>query len=416
MDYSTRSADTIESRASRLQRYAGAKLRQALSDLTESRLRIELPGGYRFECGPADADHRADWTIRKWNALLRIASSGALGFSEGYIHGEWETSDLQALLLALAGELDDIEAARAGRGPSRILARIQHWLNANTKRGSRRNISFHYDLGNSFYEQWLDPSMTYSSAIFEGRDDTLAQAQARKYRRICEQLQLKPGDRVLEIGCGWGGFAEVAIRDFGCHVTGLTLSQEQHDYAVARLEKAGLADNADVRLQDYRDVTEQFDAIASIEMFEAVGEENWATYFDQVAACLKPGGRAALQIITIREDLFEHYRNSVDFIQKYVFPGGILPPPSRLDDEARRVGLDPVDTTMFAASYARTLAAWHEAYRAAWPEIRPLGFDEKFDRIWRFYLAYCEAGFTTGRIDVGQFTYGKPADPITVDS
>jgi len=409
MDYSTQSAETIESRASRLQRYAQAKLRGALSDLTHSRLRIELPGGYRFECGPADAAHRADWSIRKWNALLRIASSGALGFSEGYIHGEWDTPDLQALLLALAGELDDIEAARAGRGPSRIVAKIQHWMNANTKRGSRRNISFHYDLGNSFYERWLDGSMTYSSGIFETPGDTLAEAQARKYRRICEQLALKPGDRVLEIGCGWGGFAEIAIREFGCHVTGLTLSQEQHDYAVKRLEKAGLADKADIRMQDYRDEREQFDAIASIEMFEAVGEENWPVYFEQVAACLKPGGRASLQIITIREDLFEHYRKSVDFIQKYVFPGGILPPPSRLGEEAERVGLEAADTAMFGTSYARTLAAWHDAYREAWPDIRTLGFDARFDRIWRFYLAYCEAGFTTGRIDVGQFTYRKPA-------
>ena len=408
MDYTTQSAETLESRASRLQRYAREKMRRALSDLTDSRLRIELPGGYRFECGPADAPHRADWSIRKWNALLRIAGSGALGFSEGYIHGEWETSDLQGLLLALAGELDSIDAARAGKGPSRIIGKIQHWMNANTRSGSRRNISFHYDLGNSFYERWLDESMTYSSGIFDKAGDTLAEAQGRKYRRICETLGLKPGDRVLEIGCGWGGFAEVAIRDFGCHVTGLTLSREQHDYAVARMDKAGLAHKADIRLQDYRDVSEEFDAIASIEMFEAVGEENWPVYFDQVAACLKPGGRAALQIITIREDLFAQYSRSVDFIQKYVFPGGILPPASRLGEEAGRAGLVPIGTCMFGPSYARTLAGWHDAYRDAWPDIASQGFDARFDRIWRFYLAYCEAGFTTGRIDVGQFAYRKP--------
>ena len=407
MDHSTGTAKTADSKASGLQRYAGARLRAALSGLTRSRLRVELPGGYRFSCGPRNADRRADWIIRKWNALLRIANSGALGFAEGFVQGEWETNDLRALLHALAEEFDDLHPAKSRRGPSRILARIQHWMNANTRRGSRRNIAFHYDLGNTFYERWLDPTMTYSSAIFETGDETLEAAQRRKYRRICEQLRLSPGSRVLEIGCGWGGFAETAIREFGCHVTGLTLSQEQHDYAIARLDRAGLGRKADIRLQDYRDIAERFDAIASIEMFEAVGEENWGVYFDQVAACLKPGGRASLQIITIREDQFEHYRRSVDFIQKYVFPGGVLPPPSRLAREADRTGLSTVDTLMFGASYARTLAIWHETYRAAWPDIREMGFDDRFDRIWRFYLAYCEAGFAAGRIDVGQFTYMK---------
>lgn len=410
MDYSSGSTETTQSPASRLQRFAGTRLRRALSGLTHSRLRIELPGGYRFCCGPRDAERRADWTIRQWNALMRIANSGALGFAEGYVNGEWDTSDIQALLHAFAIELDGLDAARARRGPSRLFGRIQHWLNANTRRGSRRNIAFHYDLGNAFYERWLDPTMTYSSALFETGTETLEEAQRLKYRRICQQLGLKSGDRVLEIGCGWGGFAETAIREFGCHVTGLTLSQEQFDYAVARLENAGLSANADIRLQDYRDVSETFDAIASIEMFEAVGEENWQTYFDQVAHCLKPGGRASLQIITIHEDHFGHYRRSVDFIQKYVFPGGVLPPPSRLASDAEKAGLDQVDVRMFGDSYARTLAEWHDAYKAAWPQIEPLGFDARFDRIWRYYLAYCEAGFAAGRIDVGQFAYQRRAD------
>ncbi|WP_300544947.1 cyclopropane-fatty-acyl-phospholipid synthase family protein [Maricaulis sp.] len=409
MDYSTGSAIPMGGRANRLQRFAVRRLHAALSDLTKSRLRIELPGGYRFECGPRDAEFVADWTIRKWNALVRIASSGVLGFAEGFINAEWDTSDLRGLLRALATELDDLNAARARRGPSRLLARLQHWMNANTRRGSRRNIAFHYDLGNAFYETWLDSSMTYSSALFEKVGEALAEAQDRKYRRICDTLNLKPGDRVLEIGCGWGGFAEVAARDYGCHVTGLTLSREQHDYARTRLERAGLAGKAEIRMQDYRDVSETFDAIASIEMFEAVGEANWPTYFDRVSGCLNPGGRAALQIITIREDQFEHYRRSVDFIQKYVFPGGVLPPPSRIQSEAVSAGLQPAGTYMFGPSYARTLACWHEAYRQAWPRIRDLGFDERFDRIWRYYLSYCEAGFAEGRIDVGQFVFQKPA-------
>lgn len=408
MTYQSGGTTSIQTTPSRLQRFAGDRLRSALASLTQSHLRITLPGGYRIECGPRDAELRADWTIHKWNALLRIASSGALGFAEGFIHAEWDTKDLRTLLTALAHELDDIDAATSNRGPSRILGRVQHWMNANTRKGSRRNIAFHYDLGNEFYAQWLDRSMTYSSGIFDQADDALDAAQTRKYRRICENLGLKPGDHVLEIGCGWGGFAEIAIREYGCRVTGLTLSQEQHDFAVERLRRAGLADQADIRLQDYRDVREEFDAIASIEMFEAVGEAHWSIYFDQLMACLKPGGRASLQVITIREDIFDQYYRSVDFIQKYVFPGGILPPPSRLEAEARRAGLTPAGVHMFGKSYARTLEAWHARYARAWPTIEPLGFDNRFDRTWRFYLAYCEAGFDTGRIDVGQFTYQKP--------
>lgn len=409
MDYTTGSATRSEMRANGLQRFAGQKLRSALTGLTDCRLRISLPGGYRFECGPQDAELAAEWNIKRWNALLRIASSGALGFSEGFINDEWDTPDLTGLLTALAGNMDRLDSAHRHGGPSRLIGRVQHWLNANTRHGSRRNISFHYDLGNAFYETWLDRSMTYSSALFEDGADDLASAQARKYRRLCQQLQLKPGDRVLEIGCGWGGFAEIAASEFGCHVTGLTLSKEQHDYAVDRLSRAGLSSQTDIRLQDYRDVSERFDAIASIEMFEAVGEAHWPVYFDQVQACLKPGGRAALQIITIRDDLFDSYRGSVDFIQKYVFPGGMLPTVERLEEEAGRAGLIPAGKHMFGGDYARTLAAWHQSYMAAWPRIEPLGFDRRFDRIWRYYLAYCEAGFVSGRIDVGQFEYRRPA-------
>ncbi|WP_291844258.1 cyclopropane-fatty-acyl-phospholipid synthase family protein [Maricaulis sp.] len=408
MDAYSNNSGADSARPSRLQAFAARRITQALDGLTSCRLRVELPGGYHFSVGPEQAELSADWTIHKWNALLRIAASGALGFSEGFVHGEWDTSNLPALLTALARELDKVSAAQGRGGPSRLLARIQHWMNANTRQGSRRNIAFHYDLGNDFYRQWLDESMTYSSAIFASDDESLADAQARKYRRICDSLNLKPGDRVLEVGCGWGGFAEVAIREYGCHVTGLTLSREQLDFANARLEKAGLSDKADLRLQDYRDVSERFDAIASIEMFEAVGEAHWPIYFQQLHHCLKPGGRAALQIITIRESDFANYRVSADFIQKYVFPGGMLPPVPLLAELAQEAGLLPEGEVMFADSYARTLSAWHRAYRASWPDIEPMGFDARFDRIWRYYLAYCEAGFRTGRIDVGQFCYSKP--------
>ncbi|MAC89069.1 MAG: cyclopropane-fatty-acyl-phospholipid synthase [Maricaulis maris] len=405
--YSNQSAKNA-AQPSRLQAFAARRIARSLAGLTAFRLRVELPGGYVFHIGPETASACADWKVRKWNALLRIAASGVLGFSEGYVHDEWHTSDLPGLLTALALELDSNVDIDRKNGPSRLLARLQHGLNGNTRRGSRRNIAYHYDLGNAFYRHWLDESMTYSSALFETDDESLEIAQTRKYRRICERLGLKPGDRVLEIGCGWGGFAEVAAREFGCHVTGLTLSVAQLDYARGRLEAANLADRVDFRLQDYRDVNETFDAIASIEMFEAVGEANWPTYYAQLNHCLKPGGRAALQVITIREDDFAGYRTSADFIQKYVFPGGMLPPASRLAELASSVGLAPISTEMFASSYAQTLARWHRAYRASRPDLEAMGFDAKFDRIWRFYLAYCEAGFTTGRIDVGHFVYLKP--------
>jgi len=408
MDACDNQTATGATRPSRLQALAKSRISQALAGLTAFRLRVELPGGYAFHVGPETAVARADWTVRRWNALLRISASGVLGFSEGYVNDEWRTSDLPAFLTALARELDSNASLSGKNGPSRLLARFQHWLNANTRRGSRRNISFHYDLGNAFYRHWLDESMTYAAAMFEREDERLADAQARKYRRICASLDLKRGDRVLEIGCGWGGFAEVAAREFGCHVTGLTLSTAQLEYAKARIEAAGIADRVDLRLQDYRDVTEEFDAIASIEMFEAVGEAHWPTYFEQLNHCLKPGGGAALQVITIREADFDEYRGSADFIQKYVFPGGMLPPASRLSALANNAGLIEIGATMFGSGYAQTLAHWHRAYRASWPDIEASGFDAKFDRIWRFYLAYCEAGFRTGRIDVGQFVYRKP--------
>jgi len=408
MDAYSNQSPTQAVRPSSFQSFAARRIKQALDGLTACRLHIQLPGGYRFAVGPTGADRSADWTIHKWNALLRVTASGVLGFSEGYINAEWETSDLPNLLTALAGEPYIVGAASGRSGPSRLLGRIQHWMNANSRRGSRRNISFHYDLGNAFYQHWLDESMTYSSALFASDEECLVDAQARKYRRICDSLNLKPGDRVLEIGCGWGGFAEIAIREYGCHVTGLTLSEEQLEFARTRLDRAGLGGQCDLRLQDYRDISESFDAIASIEMFEAVGEAHWPTYFRQIQHCLKPGGCAALQVITIREDDFPNYRASADFIQKYVFPGGMLPPARLLNVLAHEAGLTARGSIMFAESYARTLAAWQQAYRAKTPEIEELGFDARFDRIWRYYLAYCEAGFRSGRIDVGQFIYINP--------
>ncbi|WP_339743790.1 cyclopropane-fatty-acyl-phospholipid synthase family protein [uncultured Maricaulis sp.] len=407
--YSDRAGETGEPKpGSVLDRFVAKHLQHALSGLDAAHLVVELPSGYRVSCGDPAAGAVAEWRIYRWNALLRLGASGALGFAEGYVNGDWETPDLRALLDVLARAFDQIDIAQAQAGPSRIIGQIQHWLNANTRTGSRRNIAFHYDLGNSFYALWLDQSMTYSSACFTVPEQSLEAAQAEKYRRICVAAQLKPGDHVLEIGCGWGGFAEVAARDFGCRVTGVTLSSEQLTYAQNRIAEAGLTGQVELQLRDYRDIDQRFDAIVSIEMFEAVGQAHWPIYFDQLVDCLKPGGHAALQIITLREEDFESYRGTVDFIQKYVFPGGMLPPPSALTDQAERSGLEVVGATMFGGDYAETLHRWHSRFNDAWPQIGELGFDERFARIWRYYLAYCEAGFRSGRCDAGQFVYRRP--------
>lgn len=289
--------------------------------------------------------------------------------------------------------------ARAVYGSWRQLlaARVRHWFNRNSRAGSRRNIMAHYDLGNDFYRAWLDPSMSYSAALYPvGENASLSMAQHAKYRRILDRLQAKAGERVLEIGCGWGGFAELAVAD-GLQLTGLTLSPAQLEWARKRVPQA------DLRLQDYRDTQEKFDHVVSIEMFEAVGERWWPTYFSTVARALKPGGKAVIQSITLRDDLFPSYRRGTDFIQQYIFPGGMLPSRRVFRQAAARQGLQVTDEFAFGLDYARTLAAWRASFEANWPQISQLGFDDTFRRLWRFYLCYCEAGFAAGNIDVVQF-------------
>jgi cyclopropane-fatty-acyl-phospholipid synthase len=335
--------------------------------------------------------------------LQRVARKGANGFAEAYVEGEWDSPDLVAILqIALENEPALGRLVR-GFGLARGLDRLRHLARSNTRRGSRRNIAFHYDLGNEFYALWLDPGMTYSSAVFDAAGQSLQDAQDNKYRRLAENLDLRPGHHVLEIGCGWGGFATMAARDYGCRVTAITLSEQQLRYAEDRVRRAGLADRVEVRLQDYRDVAGQFDRIASIEMFEAVGEERWPVFFDTVRERLKPGGIAGLQIITIEDGRFEQYRRSADFIQRHVFPGGMLPSPSALAREIDRAGLTINDVFAFGPSYAETLAAWQRRFQRAWPRIRQLGFDDRFKRLWELYLAYCEAGFRAGAIDVAHY-------------
>ena len=338
--------------------------------------------------------------------VSRIALSGDIGFAESYMAGEWETENLATLLELIATNINSIEAKQ--RSPLMAWwSKKLHNSRGNTLIGSRKNISAHYDLGNAFYARWLDDTMSYSSAVFDG-DMDLRSAQTEKYRRIFDLAQIQQNERVLEIGCGWGGFAEYAAQQ-NANVLGLTLSEQQHNYAKARLEMAGLDDLTTIRLQDYRDVEGQFDHIVSIEMFEAVGKEYWQTYFEVLKERLRPGGRAVLQIITIREDLFDAYENSPGgFIQKYIFPGGMLPTETHLRRLAIEHDLDVMQVDRYGEDYADTLREWDERFSAdeAWMESR--GYDERFRRMWRYYLCVCEAGFREGMTDVVHICLQKP--------
>lgn len=348
--------------------------------------------------------------LNSLRAVRRFAFGGSLGWAEAWLDEDWTTPDLRAVMALAAANEAEWRRVLNGRPLMRFLSRLAHRFRPNTKRGARRNIAAHYDLGNDFYAAWLDPTLTYSSAEFaDPAAETLEQAQRRKVCNLIAALQLPPGSRILEIGCGWGYLAETAAREFGLSAVAITLSKEQHAYASARIAAAGLADRVEVRLQDYRDVRERFDGIASCEMFEAVGERYWPAFFRTVHDRLRLGGRAALQIIAIDDRLFDDYRRSADFIQRYVFPGGMLPSPRRLREEVARAGLAWASDTWFGASYVETLARWHERFRAAWPRLAASGrYDERFRRLWEYYLLYCETGFRAGWIDVGRIVLARP--------
>ncbi|HWU13724.1 MAG TPA: cyclopropane-fatty-acyl-phospholipid synthase family protein, partial [Caulobacter sp.] len=340
--------------------------------------------------------------IHDYRFIRRALAAGDIGFAEGYMAGEWDTPDLSAVLEAFSLNFDRLTALVRGNPLMQAVNKLYHLFHRNDRQGSKKNIHAHYDLGNAFYSRWLDPSMTYSSALYETPDQPLDQAQRAKYAALARSIDLKPGQHVLEIGCGWGGFAEFAAREVGAQVTGVTISQAQHDFAKKRLFDQGLAEKVQIRLIDYRDVEGQFDSVASIEMFEAVGEEYWPTYFGKIREVLSPGGRAGLQIITIRDELFARYRTHTDFIQRYVFPGGMLPSEARLKQETDAAGLAWTGVNRFGQNYADTLAEWATRFEAAWDDIKGQGFDERFRRLWRFYLSYCEAGFRTERTNVIQ--------------
>jgi cyclopropane-fatty-acyl-phospholipid synthase len=375
-------------------------------------LTVELPSGdiHKFEGsepGPA-----ATLIINDPRTIAKTVYSGSLGFSEAYLKGWWDSPTLTEMLLLGTANEASWDAMIDGKPWMRFLSKVMHKLRPNTRSGSKRNIADHYDLGNDFYELWLDPSMTYSAAMFSDGANDLEGAQKSKMRRICNQLQLSPGKKLLEIGCGWGGFAELAASEFGADVVAITLSREQLAYAQARIARAGLADKVEVRLQDYRDVRGSFDAIASIEMIEAVGEAYWPTYFATLHNRLRPTGLACIQAITIAERYFEGYRSAADFIQRYVFPGGMLASPSRLRREVDRAGLKWREAHWFGQDYADTLKQWQNAFQNAWPKIAQLPaaktrYDAQFKRLWEYYLAYCEAGFRAQWTDVGHILIAR---------
>lgn len=390
-------------------RHLPARARMVLNvamGLPRGALTVQTPEGNLFRVGGNGPGPEAHIVLRNWRLPRRAFSGATIGVAESYMDGDWESPDVTSFLeLFVVNEDAGEQVAGGANWFVTAIQRLRHWLNENTRTGSQRNISAHYDLGNRFYEQWLDPSMTYSSALYSTGANDLESAQIEKFRALAHDTGIGPNDHVLEIGCGWGGFAEFAAREIGCRVTGLTISREQHDFAKARIARAGLADKVDIKFQDYRDETGKYDRIASIEMFEAVGEKYWPAFFGKVKDCLRPDGTAGMQIITIKESAFERYRARPDFIQRYVFPGGMLPTPALLKSLGSDHGLTYVRERIFAQDYARTLADWRERFWQSWEKIVPLGFDERFKKLWEFYLYYCEAGFRAEYIDVRQVIY-----------
>ena len=372
-------------------------------------LTVQLPDGSVQSFGQQAQPH-GTLALRNWKPFSAALKSGDIGFAESYIAGDWTSSNLTDLLRLLIRNRAVIDRAIFGSWWGVALYRIKHLLKRNTRGNSKKNIHAHYDLGNSFYTLWLDESMNYSSALFGGdlAQSTTA-AQNAKVRRALTEVGAAAGARILEIGCGWGALAEMAARDFGAQLSGVTLSTEQLDFARQRMQRLGLSERVDLRLQDYRDISDApFDAICSIEMLEAVGQEFWPTYFQTVARLLKPGGRACIQSIVIADSLFERYLRNTDFIQQYIFPGGCLPSPSALRAQAQAAGLEVVNELAFGHDYAETLKRWRDAFLARRADVLATGFDQRFMHIWEFYLAYCEAGFAEDNLDVMQFTLRKP--------
>ena len=389
---------------------AARRVLQLLEKIEHGTLTVQFPDRSLKIYGKGELPHAAI-SLSNWNVFLASMKSGDIGFAESYIAGDWRTPSLSDLLRVMIQNRRVVEDLIYGSWWGRMIYRVRHLLNRNHKANSRKNIHAHYDLGNAFYELWLDDTMNYSSALFEGNFSlSMQEAQHAKVRRALKATDVTQGSRVLEIGCGWGALAEMATMEMGAHVTGVTLSTEQLAFANARMKWNGKADQADLRLQDYRDIDDgPYDAVCSIEMIEAVGQEYWPTYFQAISKLLKPGGKACIQSIVIDDALFDRYVKSTDFIQQYIFPGGCLPSPSEFRRQAKLAGLEVIDALKFGPDYAETLRRWRHEFMAQEAQVLKLGFDNKFLRTWEFYLAYCEAAFDEANTDVIQFTLQKPA-------
>ncbi len=385
-----------------------AKVFDMAQKIRNGRLDFVLPDGRIFRTEARKPGPVAELHVHNPDLFARLIRDGDLGFSDAYMEEWWSTPDLQAFMDFIHADNEELYDGFPGIGFVRMFERFRFWMQSNHKAQARKNISYHYDLGNAFYALWLDDTMTYSSALFEDPQLGLEAAQTAKYRSMVDQMGVQPGDHVLEIGSGWGGFAEYAAKERGLRVTGLTISEEQFKYAIQRIEKAGLSGLVDFKLQDYRDETGLYDGVASIEMFEAVGEKYWPTYFENVRARLKPGKAATFQIITVADRRWQVYKRGVDFIQKYIFPGGMLPSPSILRAQIEKAGLAVERSIEFGKSYDLTLRRWHETFNEKWDQIAELGFDERFRRMWNFYLTSCAATFESGNCDVTQITVRRP--------
>ena len=391
-----------------LPRYFGHAY-ERLKQVRNGRLDIRLSDGRVFRCEGANPGPVAELVVHHPDIFARLVREGDLGFCDAYLEEWWSTPDLQAFMDLIHQQGDEIYDGFPGMGLVRAYERLRFWLKRNHKAQAQRNIAYHYDLGNDFYRLWLDETMTYSSALFRTGQESTEAAQQAKYASMVDQMGAKPGDHVLEIGCGWGGFAEYAARERGLRVTGLTLSREQFNYASQRIADAGLSDRVSFKLQDYRDEKGRYDGIASIEMFEAVGEKYWPVYFETVRERLKPGANGTFQIITVSDRRWETYRKGVDFIQKHIFPGGMLPSPMALRRQIEAAGLGIVRSVEFGMSYDITLRRWHETFNARWDQIAAMGFDNRFRRMWNFYLTSCAAAFESATVDVTQITVSRPS-------
>jgi len=387
-------------------------LQRLARQVTHGQLLIHTPGGEVIHRAGPNPGPSASLVLHRWRAVRRLLAAGDIGFAESYMAGDWSTLDLTALIELAACNHASMNASLNGSRVARFVNRLRHLSRRNSRAGSRRNIPAHYDLGNDFYAAWLDAGMSYSAALYTHPDQTLEMAQAAKQDLVLDTLSLRGGELVLEIGCGWGGLAERLAREHGCDVVGLTLSPAQLAHAQVRLADGCAPGSVEARLQDYRDTDRQYDRIVSIEMLEAVGREYWADYFATIHERLHPGGVAVLQVITMAEDRYAAYERGADFIQRHIFPGGMLPSYTALYAHIADAGLVLEDVRTFGDSYARTLAEWNRRFQRAWPRLRPLGFEDSFKRKWEYYLSYCEAGFRAGAIDVGVYRICRPGESM----